>query len=157
MIRKFKFEAEIYESLNCLPMAARRKLDAIGIKLHLAQWEQLGRGERLMICHAPAASGEEQSALRTFIEEVALARTGGPAKTLSDDTRRSANPPDRPPQMLVHNARVAGVELDDKAWAALDDDQRYALIKLGDSERPSHNLELALQEFFASGSQTATS
>ena len=47
MIRKFKFEAEIYESLNCLPMATRRKLDAVGIKLHLAQWEQLGRGERL--------------------------------------------------------------------------------------------------------------
>ena len=70
MIRKFKFEAEIYESLNCLPMAARRKLDAVGIKLHLAQWEQLGRGERLMICHAPADSEEEQSALRTFIEEV---------------------------------------------------------------------------------------
>ena len=90
MIRKFKFEAEIYESLNCLPMAARRKLDAVGIKLHLAQWEQLGRGERLMICPAPTDSEEEQSALRTFIEEVALARTGSPAKTLPDDTRRSA-------------------------------------------------------------------
>jgi hypothetical protein len=50
MIRKFKLEAEIYESLNCLPMAA------VGIKLHLAQWGQLGRGERLMICHAPADS-----------------------------------------------------------------------------------------------------
>jgi hypothetical protein len=43
MIRKFKFEAAIYESLNCLPMAARRKLDAVGVKLHLAQWEQLAR------------------------------------------------------------------------------------------------------------------
>ena len=29
MIRKFEFEADIYESLNCLPMAARRKLDAL--------------------------------------------------------------------------------------------------------------------------------
>ncbi len=46
MIRKFKFEDEIYESLNCLPMAARRKLDSLGVKLSLAQWEQLGRGER---------------------------------------------------------------------------------------------------------------
>jgi hypothetical protein len=154
MIRKFKFEAEIYESLNCLPMAARRKLDAVGIKLHLAQWEQLGRGERSMICHAPADSEEEQSALRTFIEEVALARTGSPAKPLSDDTRRSANPPDRPPRILAHHARVAGVELDDKAWAALEDDRSYALIKLDDSERPSHNLELALQEFLEHGVQT---
>jgi hypothetical protein len=147
MIRKFKFEAEIYESLNCLPIAARRKLDAVGIKLHLAQWDQLGRGERLMICHAPADSEEERSALRTFIEEVALARTGSPAKILPNEARRSANPPDHPPQVLAQHARASGVELDDKAWAVLDDDQRYALIKLGDSERPSHNLELALQEF----------
>jgi hypothetical protein len=157
MIRKFKFEAEIYESLNCLPMAARRKLDAVKIKLHLAQWEQLGRGERLMICHAPADSEEERSALRTFIEEVALARTGSPAKILPDDARRSANPPDQPPQVLAQHARASGIELDDKAWATLDDDQRYVLIKLGDSERPSHNLELALQEFFESGSRAAAS
>jgi hypothetical protein len=157
MIRKFKFEAEIYESLNCLPMAARRKLDAVGIKLHLAQWEQLGRGERLMICHAPADSEEEQSALRTFIEEVALARTNSPAKILSDDARRSSNPPDHPPQVLVQHVRAFGIELNDTAWAALNDDQRYALIKLGDSERPSHNLELALQEFFESGAQTEAS
>ena len=125
-------------------MAARRKLDAVGIKLHLAQWEQLGRGERLMICHAPAESEEEQSALRTFIEEVALARTDSPAKILSDDARRSANAPDHPPQVLVQHVRAFGIELNDTAGAALNDDQRCALFKLGDSERPSHNLELAL-------------
>ena len=72
MIRKFAFEADIYESLNCLPMAARRKLDALGIKVHLVQWEQFGRGERLMICHAPADTEEERSALRAYIEEVAV-------------------------------------------------------------------------------------
>jgi len=53
--------------------------------------------------------------------------------------------------------RAFGIELNDTAWAALNDDQRYALIKLGDSERPSHNLELALQEFFESGAQTEAS
>jgi hypothetical protein len=147
MIRKFRFEAEIYETLNCLPMAARRKLDAVGIKLHLAQWERLGRGERLMICHAPADSEEERNAVRTFIEEVAMARTGSPAKILPDDARRSANPPDHPPPLLIQHARGFGIELDDKAWVGLDDDQRYALIKLGDAKRPSHNLEPALAEF----------
>jgi hypothetical protein len=33
-------------------MAVRRKLDRLGIKIGLEQWELLGRGERLMICHA---------------------------------------------------------------------------------------------------------
>src|SRR5262249_52580966 len=41
MIRQFQFEAEIYQSLSCVPMQARRKLDAVGIKVHLAQWQQL--------------------------------------------------------------------------------------------------------------------
>ena len=89
MIRRFKFEYEIYESLNCLPMAARRKLDALGVKLSLSQWEQLGRGERLMICHVPSAPDEERDALRTFIEEATIARTGLAPKTLPDEARRS--------------------------------------------------------------------
>ena len=157
MIRQFQFEAEIYESLSCVPMQARRKLDAVGIKVHLAQWQQLARGERLMICHAPADSEEEQSALRTFIEEVALARTGSPAKILPDEASRSANPPDHPPRVLARHARASGLVLDDTAWAALDDDQRYALIKLGDLENPNPNLKLALQEFFESGSRAESS
>ena len=149
MIRKFDFEADVYQSLNCLPMAARRKLDTLGIKVHLAQWEQFGRGERLMICHAPADTEEERSALRTFIEEVALARTGSPAQVLSQEVRQSATPPAHPPLSLVENARAFGVELDGEAWAALDDDQRYALIKLGDVKKPSHNLKPALREFLS--------
>src|SRR5215471_18799208 len=137
MIRKFEFEADIYESLNCLPMAARRKLDALGIKVHLAQWGQFGRGERLMICHAPSDTEEERSALRTFVEEVAIARTGSPAQVLPEEVRQSAYPPPHPPLSLVQNARAFGVDLDGEAWAGLDDDQRYALIKLGDANKPS--------------------
>src|SRR6516225_3858007 len=153
MIRKFEFEAHIYESLNCLPMAARRKLDALGIKVHLAQWEQFGRGERLMICHAPADTEEERSALRTFIEEVAIARTGSPAQVLLEEVRQSASPPPHPPLSLVQNARAFGFELDGEAWATLDDDQRYALMKLGDVKKPSHNLKPALREFLSKASQ----
>jgi len=150
MIRKFKFEDQIYESLSCLPMAARRKLDALGIKISLAQWEQLGRGEWLMICHAPSGSEDERQALRTFIGEATFARTGSPPKTLPDDARQSARPPARVPDLLARNARATGVELDDTAWAAMDEDERYALIKLGDNEKPSHNFAAALEEFMAS-------
>ena len=157
MIRKFQFEADIYESLNCLPMAARRKLDALGIKVHLAQWEQFGRGERLMICHAPTDTEEERSALCIFIEEVAISRTGSPAQVLSEEVRQSSCPPSHPPLSLVQNARAFGVELDGHGWAELDDDQRYALIKLGDAKKPSHNLKPALREFFSKDSQQQSS
>ena len=149
MIRQFQFEAEIYESLSCVPMQARRKLDAVGIKVHLAQWQQLGRGERLMICHAPAGTSEECAALKLFIEEATLARAGSPPKELSEEVRRGATPPPVPPPRLISHARDLGTELTQEKWNQLDDDERYALVKLGDVDRPSHNLKSALIEFFS--------
>jgi hypothetical protein len=149
MIRQFQFEAEVYESLSCVPMQARRKLDALGIKVHLAQWQQLSRGERLMICHAPANLDDERDALRIFIDEVTLARTGTPPKELGEDARRGASPPASPPEVLVANARERGVELTQAAWNSLDDDERYALVKLGAVGKVSRNLKAALDEFLA--------
>ena len=149
MIRQFQFEAEVYESLSCVPMQARRKLDAVGIKIHLRQWQQLTMGERLMICHAPTELEDERDALRLFIEEVTLARSGSRPKELSQEVRLSARPPLSPPQQLVANARELGVDLTQSAWNSLDEDERYALVKLGGEAKVSHNLKAALGEFLA--------
>jgi hypothetical protein len=150
MIRRFDFEAEIYESLSCLPMAARRKLDRLGLKISLEQWQRLSRGERLMICHAPASMPDECEVLRLFIHEVAIARSGLPPRPLSDESRKEAEPPAEPPPPLVANANALGVALTARDWERLDDDGRYALIKLGGASRPSHNFKAALQELLAS-------
>lgn len=146
MIRKFKFEDEIYSSLSCLPMAARRKLDQLGIKIGLEQWQHLSRGERLMICHAPIASEDEVDALLLFVNEVTLAKSGAAPKALSEEKRQGVNPPATVPQRLVESAQKSGVALTQAAWAALDDDERYVLIKLG-VEKESHKLKAALEEF----------
>jgi hypothetical protein len=149
MIRRFDFEAEIYESLSCLPMAARRKLDRLGLKISLEQWQRLSRGERLMICHAPASMPDECEVLRLFIHEVAIARSGLPPRPLSDESRKEAEPPAEPPPPLVVNANALGVALTARDWEQLDDDERYALIKLGGASRPSHNFKAALHELLA--------
>jgi hypothetical protein len=149
MMRQFDFEAEIYQSLSCLPMAARRKLDRLGLKISLEQWQRLSRGERLMICHAPASTPDECEALRLFIGEVAVARSGLPPRPLSDESRKEAEPPAEPPPPLVTNAKEFGVALTAREWDRLDDDERYALIKLGGAPRPSHNFKAALHELLA--------
>jgi hypothetical protein len=146
MMRRFQFEAEVYESLSCLPMAARRKLDLLGIKISLDQWQHLGRGERLMICHAPTNSAEESEALRLFINETTMAKAGSAPKELAMEIRQSARPPKAPPPRLIENAKSLGVTFTQTEWDGLDDDQRYALIKLG-VEKNSHNLKAAMQEF----------
>src|SRR5690349_6037564 len=146
MMRQFSFEAEIYESLSCLPMAARRKLDRLGLKVSLEQWQQLSRAERLMICHAPASAPDECEVLGSFIHEATLARSGFPPTALSDQSRKAAESATEPPATLVANANALGVALTTREWNQLDDDERYALIKLGGVARPSHNFKAALDE-----------
>jgi hypothetical protein len=147
MIRKFKFEDEMHESLQCVPMAVRRKLDRVGLKIGLEQWKSLDRGERLAICHFPVDSSEECDGLGVFIREAMKRRFGVEPKSLSDAQRASAEPPASPPNRVVANARVAGFDLDDAVWSRLDGDERFALMKMADADTPSHNLGAALKEF----------
>jgi len=145
MLRRFKFEEEVYESLSCVPMAVRRKLDRVGVKISLEQWQGLGRGERLAICHLPVESAEEHEVMRAFIEE-AVRRCGSATKPVAEEMRRAAEPPASPPAALVAGAKAEGVELTQSAWDRLNADERYALIKLGGGEKHSHNLCVALRE-----------
>jgi hypothetical protein len=147
MIRHFKFEDEVHQSLSCVPMAVRRKLDRIGLKIGLEQWQQLSRGERLAVCHLPIDSSEEQEVVRTFMREAVQTHSGGVIKELPEEARRTATPPASPPTTLVAHARAAGVALGQREWERLDEDERYALIKLGGAPTPSHNLAAALDEF----------
>ena len=147
MIRKFKFEDEMHESLQCVPMAVRRKLDRVGLKIGLEQWKSLDRGERLAICHFPVDSAEECDGLAVFIREAMKRRFGVEPKSLTDAQRASAEPPASPSPRLVTHARSAGFDLGAAVWSHLDGDERFALMKMGDAETPSHNLGAALKEF----------
>jgi hypothetical protein len=149
MIRRFKFEDEVHHSLACVPMAVRRKLDRVGVKVSLEQWQALAQHERLAVCHLPTASDEERDVLRGFIEEAVRLRSGGATKLLPDEVRRSAEPPAAPPARLIENALAAGVTLNQPAWDRLDADERYALIKLGGSAEQSHNFAAALRELIS--------
>lgn len=147
MIRKFKFEDEMHESLQCVPMAVRRKLDRVGLKIGLEQWKSLDRGERLAICHLPVDSSEECDALGVFIREAMKRRFGVEPKSLTDAQRASAEPPASPPARVIAHARASGFDLNAACWSRLDGDERFALMKMGDAETPSHNLAAALKEF----------
>lgn len=149
MIRRFKFEDEIHQSLSCVPMYARRKLDKAGVKISLEQWQALGRGERLAICHLPVESAEERDTMRIFVEEALRNHGAGDARTLPDEMRRAADPPPSPPPRLIENAHAEGVSLEQREWDRLDPDERYALLKLGGGAERSHNLGAALREFLS--------
>lgn len=146
MIRRFGFEDEMHQSLACVPMAVRRKLDRAGVKISLKQWQALARHERAAVCHLPAGDAEECGALREFIEGACAARAAGAIKALPAEEINAADPPAAPPARLVENARAAGVIFGAAEWARLDADERYALIKLGGGAERSHNFHAALKE-----------
>ncbi len=146
MIRRFNFEDEVHHSLACVPMAVRRKLDRVGVKVSLEQWQALAQHERLAVCHLPTDSDEERETVRTFVEKSVKARAGTATKPLSEEVRRSAEPPTAPPARLVENAQLAGLALNQSVWDRLDADARYALIKLGGGAEQSHNFVAALRE-----------
>src|SRR5579863_3802013 len=83
MIRRFNFEDEVHQSLACVPMAVRRKLDRVGVKVSLEQWQALAQHERLAVCHLPTDSDEERDTVKTFVEESVKARAGTATKALS--------------------------------------------------------------------------
>jgi hypothetical protein len=147
MMREFKFEEDMSKTLACVPMAVRRKLDRVGIKVGLKQWKALGHGERMAICHLPADHEDEREALVQFITEAVERASGEKPNTLVEAQRAIADPPRILPAEVAQSASAAGVTLNQAAWERLDPDERYALIKLGGGTKHSHNLAAALAEF----------
>jgi len=154
MFRRFAFEEDIYCTLDCVPMTVRRKLDRIGLKVHLAQWQALGQGERLAICHLPAEQADECDALRTFILEVVQRTSGAEPATLTPEQRHTAEPPREVPRSLVADAAAAGTELTQAMWDRLDSDERYMLTKL---EKRGGKLAIAVRELFAEPARASLS
>jgi hypothetical protein len=145
VIRRFKFEGDIAESLDFVPMAVRRKLDRIGLWIELTQWRALPRSDRLAICHLPSNLEEEREALALFIHD-AVARVGGEPTELSPEVQEQAEPPSAPPENLVARAAELGFSLTPAVWTRLDADERYALLKLGSGQDASPELAAALKE-----------
>lgn len=127
-------------------MAVRRKLDRVGLKVSMQQWQALSQGDRLAICHLPSGSREECEVLETFVREAVERQSGSQPAALNGEQRTMADPPNKPPPPVVEHARACGVTLGPYEWSRLDDDERYVLIKLGGNAAPKEFFPAALKE-----------
>jgi hypothetical protein len=144
--RRFAFEGDIYESLDCVPLSVRRKLDLAELKISLEGWQALPRAERLTLCHLPVDSLGELDVYRQVMQSF-CERASVPLKKLEDlnAAARAWRSPEVPEAL---KARVAslGVPLDDDRWSNLDEEVRYALLKLADPKRNPLKLQALLIE-----------
>ena len=143
----FQFESDFVDSLQCIPMQVRMKLDNCGVKLKLVHWNQFSQSQRQSLVDMPCQTEGETQAYKEFLQNLVIEKTGQPAKELAIAPHPPWLDDATIPQNVQTKVKECQVDLSLQQWSSLTPAQRFALIKLS---RPSHenkNFIPALQEF----------
>ena len=143
----FQFEQDFADSLRCVPLSVRLKLDTCGVKLKLTHWNLLNTEERQSLLQIPCSTNPEIEKYRQFLQTLITQKTGQPAQELAI----ASNPPWLEvaiiPESVQAKATETGLPLTPTQWRSLTPIQRFALIKLSRASHENHNFYPALQEF----------
>ena len=145
----FQFEADFVESLRCIPMAVRCKLDTCGIKLKLNQWNEFDLEQRQSLVEKACEQPKDVQAYREFLSSLITQHcTQSEVKTLevapNPDWLNQASIPE---QLITTAKERANFGMSLEQWRSLTPLQRFALIKLSRPGHESHNFIPALKEF----------
>lgn len=130
----YRFE-ELDETLDLLPLAARRGLDRAGLKVSLTDWRKASLATRREIGSLGAAVEVDTVALRHALE------TGGVASTATTSVEEPRA--DAVPEEL---ALALGPAVGDATWQSLSPLDRYVLAKLARKDAGGERLHRALTE-----------
>ncbi|MEH2124684.1 nitrate reductase associated protein [Nostoc sp.] len=147
MTNFFQFEAEFVDSLRCIPMQVRYKLDTCGIKLKLSDWNQMTTAERQALVELPCTTETEIQSYREHIEQLIIQRNGIPAKKLPIEPHPAWLDSAIVPVNIQEKAQEIGITLTEQNWVALTPLQRFALIKLSQPGHENKNFPRAIAEF----------
>jgi hypothetical protein len=143
----FEFEADFVDSLRCIPMQIRLKLDTCGIKLKLPQWNQFGQDDRMLLVELPCDLPAEVQTYRATLQKLVWERTGLEASELPIDPAPAWMDATLVPTCVREKATEVGTTIETEQWANLTPLQRFALIKLSLSGHENRNFLPALKEF----------
>lgn len=147
MVQFFQFEADFVDSLRCIPMQVRLKLDTCGIKLKLPQWHRFSPEERQALVDLPCTTESEIQAYRELLQRLVKERAGVAATDLPVETNPEWLNTSTVPTSIQQQAQEIGVTITLDQWAALTPEQRFALIKLSRSDHENENFLPAIKEF----------
>ena len=143
----FNFEADFVDSLRCIPMIVRLKLDTCGVKLKLAEWNRFTQLECQQLVELPCDRDSEVIAYKEYVSQLIAQHTGHEASLLSIDPHPPWSNDREIPESVSTKAAEEGVNIDRSQWANLTTIQRFALIKLTRSQHENNNFLPALKEF----------
>lgn len=143
----FEFEADFVESLRCIPMQVRYKLDTCGIKLKLSDWHQMNKSERDSLVDLPCNNEIEITSYQDYLEKLILDRTGTPVSKLPIEPHPPWLDFKKIPLSVQEKSQELGVNITSQQWEHLTPLQRFALIKLSRSGHENKNFPRAMTEF----------
>ncbi|MBD2095501.1 nitrate reductase associated protein [Trichocoleus sp. FACHB-591] len=143
----FQFEADFVESLRCIPMQVRYKLDTCGVKLKLQHWHQFTQGERQSLVDLPCLMEAEVVSYREHLQRIVVEHTGHAASDLPIEACPAWMDETAIPVSVQEKATETGVGLTLEQWRSLLPLQRFVLLKLSRSGHENSNFLPAMQEF----------
>lgn len=147
MTHFFQFEADFVDSLRCIPMQMRLKLDTCGVKLKLPHWNQFSPTERQELVEMPCSTAAEVSAYRDRVRQLVQDHTGTLPTDLPIDPAPVWLDPSTVPASVSQRAESIHQTISQAQWAELTPLQRFALLKLSQSQHEHKNFLPAMQEF----------
>jgi hypothetical protein len=143
----FEFEQDFVESLRCIPMIVRYKLDSCGVKLKLEHWNKFSQDARQLLVQNSISTPEEITGYRNLLYELAEQYTDIPLKDLPIDDHPPWLEITKLPDTVQQKAGEIGINITLKQWQDLTPLQRFALLKLSRPSHENNNFLPALREF----------
>ncbi|MBF0852333.1 MULTISPECIES: nitrate reductase associated protein [Gluconobacter] len=144
----FGFERDFADTLRCIPMSVRMKLDECGIKLSLRQWSRFNYKDRYELCYRSTESDVDKQHYRQFLKELIRARSNEEPVFLATPQPTEWKDGHSVPTCLQKQILEKNLSpVSPQKWATLTPLQRFSLIKLCRSGHENHNLPAALREF----------
>jgi hypothetical protein len=143
----FQFETDFVDSLRCIPMQVRYRLDTCGVKLKLHQWNLFTLADRAELVDFDPQTAVEIDRYREILVNLIKERSGEEATLLTLSTEPPwLNEADMP-TVLAEKISAANINFSLLQWRKLTTLQRFALIKLSGASHEQNNFLPALREF----------
>jgi hypothetical protein len=146
-MRLFNFEADFVDSLRCIPMQVRYKLDTCGIKLKLTEWHRFSHEQRALLVNMLCTTELEMQHYRKFLQDLVWECTGDRATDLAIETNPAWEDISNIPSSVQIKFQEVGAAIALEDWAKLSSLERFVLIKLSRSNHENSNFAPALKEF----------
>ncbi len=144
----FKFEEEFMkDSIRCIPMIARFKLDACGIKLKLSEWNEFHPNERTSLTTLPAKTEAELLNYRKHVQQLVKNHSGEEATDLPLEKNTAWSILNQLQESLLEKLKEFNWTITVPQWQSLSDLQRFVLLKLSRANHENKNFPKAMKEF----------